>query len=475
MPTLQQIREQRGVVDVDIEQDHSVALEDDCDDEDDDSPQSAQKFNGSPPQIAGNTSRAVAILRVCTICVLLAAALVTALMIWGYAYDQEIQDFEQSFQFDASKVLDTYNANANFRLDALGSFSVSMTQYALTRKMQLSTTTTTTTTNTNSSNNGQEQQQPPPPPEEQEETDEDVLSFPFVTVPDFERRAAYTLESAEVLGLTYWPKVEARQRREWEEYAVANQDWIVDSLAFQLAAGRHNNNSTTNDNNNNNNIEFSFLGGGNVGEPSDITVDPISPFIYHFDDQGEPVIVETQDKEFSFPLWQVAPAHERVEPINYDMYVNFATEMDTIMATHLPLLTEAIVLEARNSTAATTTTTTTTEEDGFSIDNFDFRDPKVAYRFVLDQFLSKLDGESADATSQGGPVSFFNIPVFDAWNTERRSVAGVLLVMLYWQRYLDFLLPAEATFHPMMVVLDGTCGGQQFSFEIQGPVANYLG
>lgn len=94
-----------------------------------------------------------------------------------------------------TKVVDTFSQNAERRLEALQAFSQQITSYALYSNS----------------------------------------TWPFVTLPDFERHAAYTLKLAEVVALLTFPIITAETRAEWQTYSVANQGWLAEGLAIQQA------------------------------------------------------------------------------------------------------------------------------------------------------------------------------------------------------------------------------------------------
>lgn len=382
--------------------------------------------------IARKETKAVKILRYATLCVLFGAAVVTTFMVYEYAHSQEILDFEQAFHYDATKALDTYKGNAKLRRDALEAFSTSITQFVMNKNMRSPGATTEDTNRTAGESSG----------------------FPFVTVPDFDRRAAYTLQSADVLGAVFLPRVSASQREAWQDYSVQNQRWIAESLAFQASIAENDGQSED--------VPGPSAGYGNT--TSDISVDPIQPYIYRFSENGE--FTTTLDPELSFPMWQMAPAVDDVNIINFDAYSFLQVEIDTMLSTKNILLTDSVVIEPHKE-----------GDDWKNTDEMDKTDFKQGYRYLVDLFLEKTDGK---VVSAGGPVSFLMIPVFDEWNRQKRQVAGVLKAFLYWQKYLEYLLPDTSndgstnSNFPMCAVLESTCN-QHFTYILRGPTASFVG
>ena len=58
-------------------------------------------------------------------------------------------------------------------------------------------------------------------------------TWPNVTVDDFERRLAYTLDLAAVVGIIFVPFVTNETRKGYEAYTVENQGWLKEGLALQ--------------------------------------------------------------------------------------------------------------------------------------------------------------------------------------------------------------------------------------------------
>jgi hypothetical protein len=146
-------------------------------------------------EIASKQNKAVQGVRYVVAVVLLLAASVVSLSVFYYTRSEEIDTFEKHFVDQGTKVVDTFSLNAERRLEALQAFSQQITSYAL---------------HSNS-------------------------TWPFVTLPDFERHAAYTLQLAEVVALLTFPIITAETRADWQTYSVANQGWLVEGLSIQHA------------------------------------------------------------------------------------------------------------------------------------------------------------------------------------------------------------------------------------------------
>jgi hypothetical protein len=58
-------------------------------------------------------------------------------------------------------------------------------------------------------------------------------TWPFVTLPNYGIRAAKLLLLMDAVLLTFLPVVSADNRRQWEAYAVDNNDWVNDCVSIQ--------------------------------------------------------------------------------------------------------------------------------------------------------------------------------------------------------------------------------------------------
>lgn len=356
--------------------------------------------------------------------------------------------------------MDTYNANAAQRLKALTSFSTSITQFVLSRQRFEQKMAQAGQAGLNVS--------PPRPASGQSNT-----SFPTVTVPEFERTATYTLESAEVLGLMFLPVVQAHDKDEWQAYSVENVGWLTESLAFQQQKLQ----MTQNEKQQQQEQHMNDVNGRKLpqqrGTNDSWEWKPnIAPVIFNM---NGPV---TGPGPF-YPVWQMAPALNLTEILNFDMATYFAEEFQAVQATQRPLMTDAAQLD---TTKTSFLPTVAPSDDGTQQDGGDNSDTGLldGGSLLLKEFVNKaseLDPDASSSIEQGGGItSNMIVPVFDVWNQEKRQVVGMLFVMVYWQRYLDCLLPdmQETLQSPLVAVLENTCA-QAFTYEIQGSQATFLG
>lgn len=125
--------------------------------------------------------------------VLISAAMAVSVLVYSSAREAEKEAFKDHFFETANNLAGALQDGAQQRILAIHSFANQVTSYALA---------------TNS-------------------------SWPNVAIPDFERRAGYTLQLAEVASLVIIPIVTSEERRSWEEFSVDNEGWLADGLAVQ--------------------------------------------------------------------------------------------------------------------------------------------------------------------------------------------------------------------------------------------------
>ena len=87
--------------------------------------------------------------------------------------------------------------------------------------------------------------------------------------------------------------------------------------------------------------------------------------------------------------------------------------------------------------------------------------------------LSELWSEKGHAQNHGkNPHSALMTPVYDSFDPDTRSLAGLVHGLLAWDTYLTVLLPPGV--NGIITVLTNSCG-QIFTFQINGPEAIFVG
>jgi len=343
-------------------------------------------------------NQVVARVRLVVFLVLLGVAVAVSFSVYHYTKTQELDAFENHFDDQATKVVQAFKFNAERRLEALEAFSTQITSHAI------------------SSNS----------------------TFPFVTLPDFERHATHTLQLAEVVALLVLPIVTAETRQEWEVYSRANQGWLVEGLSLQQTSGG--------DEEALGRLQGEFEKGNIVEEG---TIDPsqyeITPVIYKVKPGSTAAEYEDSNGPYT-PIWQMAPAIPISVLVNFNTFSHPARvrELTSFMKYQKMLISSAA----------------------------DFRDedPLTANRkAVMDLFLNRWRNGTFEY--EEGPVSDAYIPIFDEYGPEKKLVS-VLTAYIYWQSYFTNVLPEGQ--NGVVCVLSNSCG-QKYTYILHGAKVSYIG
>jgi class 3 adenylate cyclase len=348
--------------------------------------------------LAHKETKAVNILRAVTFFVLLLATATVSLLVFFYGRDKENDEFLKQFGYNAGKVVDSFQVNAEKRLSALEGFATMITSHALFANE----------------------------------------TFPMVTLPDFERKASYTLQLAQVISILIFPIVSRENRATWERYSVENQRWLEEGLALQKIVKDGDEEEALMQ------LEEQVVAGN-------LDVDPfahlnIPPFIFKVEEGGTAAAYETGPGPYA-PVWQLAPAIPAAFFVNFNglSHPSRKLEINTVLRTEKRLVSAAA---------------------DFSNDN----DPNSAGRkAVLNLFLNRWKSGGNDYDE--GPVSDIIIPVFTSFG-ENKTVGALLNSYIYWQVYLTDILTDEA--EGIVCVLENSCS-QSFTYRIDGKDATYIG
>ena len=256
------------------------------------------------PALAKNETRAVNIARVFMVLVLVGVAATVSYFAFEYTRESEEELFESSFLDQATKLTEAFSSNADKRMTALRSFSQSITTYSLT--------------------SGNE--------------------FPFVTVPDFERQAAYALKLSYSPALLTFPVVTAGNRSEWELYSNSSQGWLQDSweaqseVLGQLLESERDEIDALRE-------ETGYDEGLNLDtEDADKRIEDrvITPIIFKVDAATGGAGLETGPGPYA-PIWQHAPVLSVPSLVNFNSWSHPTRyrELTTLLQIQKPLLSSA--------------------------------------------------------------------------------------------------------------------------------------
>lgn len=146
------------------------------------------------PVLAQGETRAVVFLRIVTALVLVGAAVGVSLSVFLYSRSIEKETFENHFIDNAIKIVDSFKAGAERRVGAIDSLALSITSHALSSRSDF---------------------------------------WPLVTLPDFKRRVAQTLDQADIISILFLPIVTNTTRFKWETYATYKQGWFLEGMSYQ--------------------------------------------------------------------------------------------------------------------------------------------------------------------------------------------------------------------------------------------------
>eukprot|EP00934_Nitzschia_sp_Nitz4_P007367 Nitzschia sp. Nitz4//scaffold210_size37948//27282//29775//NITZ4_007693-RA/size37948-augustus-gene-0.20-mRNA-1//1//CDS//3329541939//7357//frame0 len=336
--------------------------------------------------IASKESQRVVVLRTVVLFVLVAVASAVSTLVYVLYRDSQRDAFEANFESSATKLTQQFIDGAIRRVSAIQGLSLQFTSYAI------------------ASNS----------------------TWPNVVLPDFERRVANVRQQSDVISLMIFPFVTKEERSSWEEFSVANQDWLLEGLEVQGMPEEEWDQE---------NIAAMEMAFGPSPEGLRIPGE-----IFRM---GQ--MPETGDGPYA-PMWQVAPAIPCSSVINFNALSHPARTSEL-----------SIILNQQRSLVSS------------AWDYADENNPQTAgKRNAIKLFLQhgNYSGEY-----EWGPASDLYMPVFDTFG-DNANLVGAISAFIFWQVYLENVFSVdEAT---VLVVLENTCN-QTFSYKVDGMEAMYLG
>lgn len=302
----------------------------------------------------------------------LSIAIALAMGIYFLTRNQEDALFNAVFEDRAAKMIDTVHVRVEQKVGAVESFSFAVTSYA-------------------SFNN---------------------LTWPFVTVPDYEVKAASIRSLANSVSLMFYAKVDSENRQAWELYSTEHREWVDQGLSFEKMISSQ----------------------GAVNRLLQAKTD----FISYIDNDGNRVPVEGVGP--FYPAWQSSPVAENL--INLDLHSTevFSLGIDAVEETE-----NAIVGAS---------------EDGSTLD-----ETLAAFRDTWGSANSRFyDGE--------GPVNKIYFPVYNDLEPSRRNVVGMLTSVSFWDSFMDLALPPGQG--NLNVVIKNKCG-ESYTYIVHGETVSYVG
>ena len=344
--------------------------------------ESSSKDQTTDHTIAKRETKAVSWLRIMVFLVLIGTAAAVAWVGFLYLSRSETANFDTSFYDCAARVIEAFRINSERHIQTIETFATTIMSHALYYNS----------------------------------------TWPFVTLPDFEMQGEAIADLAFVMSLFFVPIVTAETRQGWEQYSVANQWWLAQSLEEQAEM------MTTS-------VSRRELQYNNLTIPE---------YIHRVD--GLTQTVETGPPPY-LPLWEFTPVVPVPELVNFN------------------LLSDPAYVESLKALM-----TAKVDVVGMS---FDFLNPNdnlaIGRKGVFDLFLPHWDHENR--TYANDPIADVHVPIFDTFDENNHTLVGLLTSVVYWSGYLEDVLPDNAF---VQVVLENTCG-QAFTYQINGEAVVYLG
>ncbi|CAB9500010.1 Receptor-type guanylate cyclase gcy [Seminavis robusta] len=307
--------------------------------------------------LAKNEDKAVGYLRLLVALLLGIVALVVCLSIYFVTKSSEQTDFEDDFKDTSLKVVETFGSTLKQRMNIAENFVIDITSRV---------------------------------------ANEPDLEWPLVAFPDFGIRAGKTAQIGTFLDISVLPIVQPEQLERYNNYTMANGEWLAESLAFQ------------------------------EGIPvEEVDAVPIGP-VQVVTDEGP--ILRTPNMPGPFtPIWQTFPAINL--PLqNADLNKGvFADPIQAVIEHGIPVFTTSV---------------DTLDVTGFRRDSLSKMVEAVGQEYQYDALA---------------PIFY---PIFDSLQRDHgnQSVVALLRAGIYWRTFFLNILPASSK--GVVVVLENDCGNQ---------------
>lgn len=222
----------------------------------------------SSETLAKGETRVVRLLRGVVLTVLLLTAAGVSFAVFRYTSNQEQQEFQNSFDDSAKKVIESLKVNTAGQLTAVDNFADAISATA----------------------------------KENNET------WPMVTVPNYSLLARSALSSTKALSILIHPVVNQEERAEWNKYALEhNAEWKEQDLALQ-AQGFYNKKLSQKHNTTRRNLQETDVSEYDlVGIENGMATD-IYDTVWVPGEENPLMVRSPAEREIFFPVWQNVPA-----------------------------------------------------------------------------------------------------------------------------------------------------------------------
>jgi hypothetical protein len=327
--------------------------------------------------IAKEEDTAVFRLKLLVLAVLVVSTVGIAMVVYLYTSDAEEDDFEAQFIGDSSKIFESIGSTLELTLGAVDSFLVGLVSFARFTN----------------------------------------ATWPYVTLPDYAVRVAKVRSLSKAVLVTQYHFVTDGQRTTWENYSVANDYWVDESIEVQK-----------NDETYEGKIVTDYWTRGDIHVDGDPYTSP-GPYL---------------------PKWQQAPVVPIYAPYNWDAMAYSS------LANALPFLVD----EQRVVMSQVTNL-------------LDLADPESINQVEANNdFIKDFIGEDQDKSE---PFSDIYYPILDTAadsvkipdksGASTSNVVGIFATTFFWGDLLKDILPPGS--NGAVVVVGNDCN-QTFSYKING-------
>ncbi|CAB9500856.1 Receptor-type guanylate cyclase gcy [Seminavis robusta] len=360
--------------------------------------------------------KAVNFLRVAVYLVVVVTAVVVVLWVFFHTREEEENTFEVAFETNANKLAEAFLDSVDHKIDALSGLSSTITNYALTTGS----------------------------------------SFPNVTIENWETISMQTRIQADGMVIQWLTLVAEEDRKGWEAYANDTKGWRERSYAAEMELKRlqdeqfgietfQEDDEHAAEGETKEDEESSTDQGGGPKDPNRFFTE-----IHGLTKEGpRPLPVGNGPYAVS---WQMSPVMDHNHLLNVDLFTSFGVGS----ALNVSMESQQAVLSAAEDIPGPANETEKGNRKRVSVYN---------------EFLQLGQFRHNEDFYKGGPTTALLYPVFDAFSPNR-TVAGFLLMPLYWRLDLSNVLPEGL--NGIIAVIQNS-QGQTFSYRVDGPKATFLG
>lgn len=254
--------------------------------------------------------------------------------------------------------------------------------------------------------------------------------WPFVTIPDFARRGQRARHEAYIEMIAFSPLVTFEDRNRWSIYSAYDNDWLGENITTSIG--------------------------------KDI-------YRMEVDEEGQTAHV-ADDNILMIPVWLTSPKPQNASLVNFNLLSDslYYFLFNAMTESKHTALSAVYKNQHMYDRLFTPEDHIKRHESIHSDHNDDDSSDPLSTSLDSEDDLKPVDLSSPN----DAPHSVLMAPVYDSFDTSKRSLSGIIHGILPWDSYLAELLPPSV--NGIYCVLKNSCG-QTFTFRIDGPHALYIG